>query len=39
MRWHDALNPSIGRANKRAGKWIEDEDSKLKEAVQRHGWQ
>jgi hypothetical protein len=33
-RWRDFLNPSIDRAN---GKWSEDEDSKLKDAVQTHG--
>jgi hypothetical protein len=36
-RWHDALNPSIGRANGRTGKWTEDEDMKLKDAAQTHG--
>jgi myb proto-oncogene protein len=36
-RWHNALDPSIDRANKRTGKWAEDEDSKLKDAVQTHG--
>jgi hypothetical protein len=36
-RWHDALDPSIGRASGRTGKWAEDEDSKLKDAVQIHG--
>jgi hypothetical protein len=36
-RWHDALDPSIGRANGRTGKWTGDEDSKLKDAVQTHG--
>jgi hypothetical protein len=36
-RWHDVLNPSIDRVNGRTGKWAEDEDSKLKEAVQTHG--
>ena len=37
MRWHDALDPSIDRANGRTGKWAEDEDIKLKDAVQTHG--
>jgi hypothetical protein len=37
MRWHDALHPSIDRANGRTGKWTEDEDLKLKAAVQMHG--
>jgi hypothetical protein len=36
-RWYDALDPIIGRANGRTGKWAEDEDSKLKDAVQTHG--
>jgi hypothetical protein len=36
-RWHNGLNPSIDRANGRTGKWAEDEDSKLKDAVQTHG--
>jgi uncharacterized protein (DUF2237 family) len=36
-RWHDALNPSIDVANGRTRKWTEDEDSKLKDAVQTHG--
>jgi myb proto-oncogene protein len=36
-RWHNALNPSIDRANERTGKWTADEDSTLKDAVQTHG--
>jgi hypothetical protein len=36
-RWHDALNPSITLTAGRKGKWEEDEDSKLKDAVQTHG--
>jgi hypothetical protein len=36
-RWRDALDPSIDRANERTGKWTEDEDSKLRDAVQRYG--
>jgi hypothetical protein len=36
-RWHDALSPSIDQANGRTGRWAEDEDIKLKEAVQKHG--
>jgi hypothetical protein len=36
-RWHDALDPSIGRANGRTGKWTEDECIKLRDAVQTHG--
>jgi myb proto-oncogene protein len=37
QRWHYALNPSINRASGRTGKWSEDEDIKLKDAVQTHG--
>jgi hypothetical protein len=36
-RWHNALNPSIYRGNGRLGEWTEDEDSKLKDAVQTYG--
>jgi hypothetical protein len=36
-RWKDVLDPCIDRANERMGKWAEDEDSKLKDAVQTHG--
>jgi hypothetical protein len=36
-RWHHALNPSIDRKARCVGKWAEDEDSKLKDAVQTHG--
>jgi uncharacterized protein (DUF2237 family) len=36
-RWKDVLDPSIDRANKRTGKWEEDEDSKLKDAAKTHG--
>jgi hypothetical protein len=36
-RWCDVLDPSIDRANGRSGKWAEDEDSKLKDAVHTHG--
>ncbi len=37
-RWYDGLSPSIiDRANSRTGRWTEDEDIKLKEAVQAHG--
>jgi hypothetical protein len=36
-RWKDVLDPSIDRANRRTGKWAEDEDSELKDAVQTHG--
>jgi hypothetical protein len=37
MRWHNALDPSIDRATGRTGKWAEDEDLKLKDAVHTHG--
>jgi hypothetical protein len=36
-RWHEALDPSIDLATGRTGKWSEDEDIKLKDAVQTHG--
>jgi hypothetical protein len=36
-RWHNVLDPSIDRSSGRAGKWVEDEDKKLKDAVQTHG--
>jgi myb proto-oncogene protein len=36
-RWHDILDPGIDRTNKRTGRWAEDEDIKLKDAVQTHG--
>jgi hypothetical protein len=36
-RWLNALDPSIDRAGGRKGKWTEDEDTKLKDAVQTHG--
>jgi hypothetical protein len=36
-RWNDVLGPSIGRTSGRKGKWKDDEDSKLKDAVQTHG--
>jgi hypothetical protein len=35
-RWREVLDPSINRANERKGKWTEDEDIKLKDAVQTH---
>jgi myb proto-oncogene protein len=35
-RWYDALDPSNDRASGRTGEWAEDEDSKLKDAVQAH---
>jgi hypothetical protein len=36
-RWHDVLDPNIDRLNRRSGKWAEDEDSMLKDAVQTFG--
>jgi hypothetical protein len=36
-RWNDVLDPNIGRASGRKGKWTAVEDSKLKGAVQTHG--
>jgi hypothetical protein len=36
-RWHDVLDHSIDRENGRTGKWSEDEDNKLKDAVKTHG--
>jgi hypothetical protein len=38
-RWKEFLDPNVDRAKGRTGKWAEDEDSKLKDAVQRHGGQ
>jgi uncharacterized protein (DUF2237 family) len=32
-RWKDVLDPSIDRANERTGKWSNDEDTELKDAV------
>jgi hypothetical protein len=37
VRWKNVLDPSIDRANERTGEWSEDEDIKLKDAVQTHG--
>jgi hypothetical protein len=36
-RWKNALNPSIGRASGRIGRWTAVEDSKLQNAAQMHG--
>jgi hypothetical protein len=36
-RWYAFLDPSIGRASGRKGKWTAVGDSKLKDAVQTHG--
>jgi hypothetical protein len=36
-RWHDTLVSNIDQTTLRKGAWIEDEDSKLKYAVQKYG--
>jgi hypothetical protein len=36
-RWYQNLDPSLDRANGRTGKWVEDEDIKLKSAVEKYG--
>jgi myb proto-oncogene protein len=36
-RWRNVLDPSIDRVTGRTGKWAEDEDIKLNDAVQTHG--
>jgi hypothetical protein len=36
-RWHDTLVYNIDQANGRTGKWVADEDHKLKGAVETHG--
>jgi hypothetical protein len=36
-RWQKTLDPSIGRASGRTGKWTAVEDTKRKDAVQMHG--
>jgi hypothetical protein len=36
-RWKYALDPTIDRVSGRTGKWSEDEDKNLKDAVQTHG--
>jgi hypothetical protein len=36
-RWRTALAPSIDRVNGCTGTWKDDEDIKLKDAVQKHG--
>jgi hypothetical protein len=36
-RWHDSQEHGMNRASARTGKWTEDEDSKLKDAVHTHG--
>jgi hypothetical protein len=35
-RWHKILDPRINPANRRTGEWSEDEDIKLKNAVEKH---
>jgi hypothetical protein len=37
-RWHDFLKHSIVVASGRTGKWTEDEDKKLKDSVDKHGY-
>jgi hypothetical protein len=36
QRWHNGLDSCIDQANSRTGKWAENEDIKLKNAVQAH---
>jgi myb proto-oncogene protein len=36
-RWHDVLDFSIDSTTARTGKWTEDENKKLREAVEAHG--
>jgi hypothetical protein len=36
-RWADFLDPSIDRTHRRTCDWTVDEDTKLKDAIQRHG--
>jgi hypothetical protein len=36
-RWRNALDPSVGMALARTGHWTEDEDIKLKDAVEKYG--
>jgi hypothetical protein len=36
-RWHDVLNPSIALTARRKGIWTEDEDIKLRYAIEMHG--
>jgi myb proto-oncogene protein len=37
QRWHNVLDPSIGRESGRSSNWTKDEDAKLKDSVQTHG--
>jgi hypothetical protein len=36
-RWHNSLDPSIGRASGRKVRWTSEEDGTMKAAVQTHG--
>jgi hypothetical protein len=36
-RWKDVLDPNLGRANGRTGKWAEDEVANLNHTVRTHG--
>jgi hypothetical protein len=36
-RWHEVLDPIINQVSGDTGKWAEDEDEKLKDAVQTRG--
>jgi hypothetical protein len=36
-RWHDVLDASVHQTPRRSGKWTPDEDTKLKDAAQKHG--
>jgi myb proto-oncogene protein len=36
-RWHHALGPRVDRTSLSSGKWTDDEDNLLKDAVQRYG--
>jgi hypothetical protein len=36
-RWHNAMNPSIALTAGRTGKWLENEELKLKNSVKMHG--
>lgn len=38
-RWHDALKPRIDHKAPRVGRWTNDEDGKLKGAVEKYGGQ
>jgi hypothetical protein len=36
-RWHNGLDPNIDRANGSTARWTEDDDKKLRDALQTHG--